>query len=84
MLLIGIRQALYASTEIADYCPLGKVRADQIDEYFRLIGEMPAYTPTHVHGMFAEGFRKELGEPQLIYCDPHHKLSIRYMLGLGF
>lgn len=26
MLLIGIRQALYASTEIADYCPLGKVR----------------------------------------------------------
>ena len=48
-------------TGIADYCPLGKVRADEIDEYFRLIGEKPVNTSPHVRDTFVEGFRKELG-----------------------
>ena len=34
----------------------------KIDECFRLIGENPVKTPTHLHDMFVEDFRKELGE----------------------
>ncbi len=34
----------------------------KIDECFRLIGEKPVQTPTHLHDMFVEDFRKELGE----------------------
>ncbi len=36
----------------------------KIDESFRLIGEKPVKTPTHLHDMFVEDFRKELGEIQ--------------------
>ena len=36
----------------------------KIDECFRLIGEKPVKTPTHLHDMFVEDFRKELGEIQ--------------------
>src|SRR5271157_4805289 len=36
----------------------------KIDESFRLIGEKPVKTPTHLHDMFVEDLRKELGEIQ--------------------
>ena len=36
----------------------------KIDECFRLIGEKPVNKPTHLHDMFVEDFRKELGEIQ--------------------
>ena len=36
----------------------------KIDECFRLVGEKPVKTPTHLHDMFVEDFRKELGEIQ--------------------